>query len=260
MNDTDNWSISVEWLTQDSAGTNQGNQRLAGPSAERTSFEQTSLVVRGPISENWTLGLLVPRIEIHKREVGNPANDVNLQGLGDLTLYGEYGSNDLRWLFGVTLPTGDEAESPAPGLVPPSLLQLGTGTINPLIGMVWDGGDGEGLDPYFDAVAVLPFDDSDAGLQAGHTITARAGALWRLDSPLTPGIQLEMVRRTEDRLNGSYLANTGATLWTLVPSLQFPLGGGASGRVSFRMPLEQDVEGTQLVPGQGFVAEVGWVF
>ena len=71
----------------------------------------------------------------------------------------------------------------------------------------------------------------------------------------------------QDFFHGSYLKcpsriseAPGAMLWTLVPSMQFPLGGGASGRLSFRFPLEQDVEGTQLVPGQGFVAEVGWVF
>ena len=45
-----------------------------------------------------------------------------------------------------------------------------------------------------------------------------------------------------------------------IPSLQFPLGGGASARVAWRLPLDQDVSGMQLVPGEGFVAEVGWVF
>lgn len=259
MNDTENWSISLSLLKQDSAGVNNGSVRVPGKPDTSTSFEQANLIVRGPISDNWTLSVLVPRVEIHQRVISTSSR-LDLQGLGDVTVYGEYGSADFRWLVGLSLPTGDEAESPAPGLVPPSLLQLGTGTIDPIFGMIWDGGDGVGMDPYFDVLAVLPFQDSDAGLQPGQSFSARAGAIWNLDSPLTPGVQIEALRRDEDRLNGSYLDNTGGTLWTFIPSLQFPLGGGASARVAWRLPLDQDVSGMQLVPGDGFVAEVGWVF
>ena len=252
MNDTQSWSISVEWMKQDSAGVNRGSVRLPGKPDARTSFEQTNLILRGPVSENWTLSVLIPRVEIHQRVISTSSR-LDLQGLGDVTVYGEYGSADLRWLLGLSLPTGDEAESPGPGLVPPSLLQLGTGTIDPILGMIWDGGDGVGMDPYFDLLAVLPFPDS-------QSFSARAGAVWNLDSPWTPGVQIEALRRDEDRLNGTYLDNTGGTLWTFIPSLQFPLGGGASARVAWRLPLDQDVSGMQLVPGEGFVAEVSWVF
>jgi len=258
-NDADNWSISVEWLRQDSAGVNIGSVRQPGPAPERTVFNQVNFVLRGPIAENWTMSVLVPRVEIQKRTRAT-GDLLNLQGLGDAVVYAEYGENDLRWLMGLKLPTGDEAEAPAPGLVPPSLLQLGTGTIDPLLGVIWDGGDGDGFEPYADFTAMLPFEDSDAGLQPGQTFTARAGGYWQNSTPFTPGVQLEMVRREEDRLSGAYLDNTGGTLWTLIPSMQFPLGGGASARLSLRLPLEQDVSGTQLVPGQGVVLEAGWVF
>jgi hypothetical protein len=211
------------------------------------------------VSEDWMLSVVIPRVEIHKRTISTGAR-LDLQGLGDVAVYGEYGGSDLRWLVGLSLPTGDEAESPGSGIVPPSLLQLGTGTIDPIIGLVWSRGDGAGMDTYFDLLAVLPFDDSDAGLQVGQSFSARAGAIWNLSSPITPGLQVEALRREQDRLNGSYLGGTGGTLWTLVPSLQFPLGGGASARIAWRLPLDQDVNGTQLVPGQGIVIEAGWVF
>lgn len=259
MNDNQNWSISVEWLKQKSDGANSGSVRLPGKPDTRTEFEQMNLILRGPVTEDWTVSVLIPRVEIHTRTISSGAR-TNLQGLGDVAVYGEYGSSDLRWLVGLSLPTGDEAESPAPGVVPPSLLQLGTGTIDPIVGVIWSGGDGVGMDPYFDLLAVLPFDDSDAGLQVGQSFSARLGAIWNLNSPVTPGLQVEALRREQDRLNGSYLDNTGGTLWTLMPSLQFPLGGGASARVAWRLPLDQDVTGTQLVPGEGFVIEAGWVF
>lgn len=259
VNDNQNWSISVEWLKQKSDGVNSGSVRVPGKPDLRTEFEQMNLILRGPISEDWTLSVLIPRVEIHKRTISTGAR-TDLQGLGDVTLYGEYGGADLRWLVGLSLPTGEEAESPGPGLVPPSLLQLGTGTIDPILGVIWNGGDGVGMDPYFDLLAVLPFDDSDAGLQVGQTFSARVGAIWNLDRPITPGVQIEALRREQDRLNGSYLGGTGGTLWTLVPSLQFPLGGGASARIAWRLPLDQDVNGMQLVPGEGIVIEAGWVF
>lgn len=259
VNDNQSWSLSFSWLKQKSDGLNTGSVRLPGKSDTRTEFEQMNLILRGPVTDDWTVSVLIPRVEIHKRTISTGSR-TDLQGLGDVTVYGEYGSADLRWLVGLSLPTGDEAESPAPGVVPPSLLQLGTGTLDPIVGMIWDGGDGVGMDLYFDLLAVLPFEDSDAGLQVGQSFNARVGAIWNLNSPVIPGLQIEALRREEDRLNGSYLAGTGGTLWTLVPSLQFPLGGGASARVAWRLPLDQDVSGTQIVPGEGIVIEAGWVF
>lgn len=258
-NDNQNWSLSFEWMKQDSAGVNQGSERLPGTADERTVFEQTSLILRGPLSEQWTLGVRVPHVQIEQR-VRSTNSRLDLDGLGDVSVWGEYGDQSFRWVFGLKLPTGDEAESPAPGLTPPSLLQLGTGTLDPMLGFLWNGGDGVGFEPYFDALAILPFQDSDAGLQPGQSLTLRAGGLWNLEHWLTPGIMLEVMRRDQDRLNGAYLDNTGATIWTLVPSVQFPLGGGASARASWRMPLDQDVNGMQLVPDGGFVLEAGWVF
>lgn len=215
--------------------------------------------MRGPLAENWTLAVLIPRTEIFWRERAT-GDTRNLQGLGDVSVFAEHGDGAWSWLVGLSLPTGDEAESPAPGVVPPSLLQLGTGTWDPMLGAAWNGADGEGFEPFVDALAIVPFDDSDAGLQVGRTWIARAGGQWLVDGYFRPGLQLEYLYREEDRLNSDPLANSGGALWTLVPSVQFPVHEQARVRIAWRLPVDQDLNGTQVGPGDGFVVEAGWIF
>ena len=70
----------------------------------------------------------------------------------------------LSVLAGVEAPTGDEAERPGPGLAPPSLLQLGSGTWDPLLGYRIRSEPGT---VTFDhsLVAKVPLGESDGGVR-----------------------------------------------------------------------------------------------
>jgi hypothetical protein len=258
----------MSWFTSHSGHVQSGSNSLSGPVPERTEFSQTTLHLRGPLpwggdsddpggNNPLSFNLLIPRVEIDQLKVAS-GQRLSLQGLGDVSAYVEGQTNDnWGWLAGMKFPTGDEAQRPGPGLVPPSLLQLGSGTFDPIFGLRYLQDDGGQLVKFASGLLIFPIDESDGGLRAGRTLRFNAGGYWRTGQWWNPSMQLEALKRDPDRLDSSTLSDTGATLWTLIPALTANLGASSFVQVSWRLPLTQDVNGTQLVPGTGFTIEGG---
>ena len=233
-----------------------------------TKYRQTALHLRGPLpwgsdseagdeNNHMSFNLLIPRVEIEQTMVSS-GKMLSLQGLGDVSAYVEGpSSGSWNWLVGLKFPTGDEAKSPGPGLVPPSLLQVGSGTFNPIFGMNYMSDDGGSLVKFFGGLFTFPIDESDAGLSVGRSLRFNAGGYWRTGGWWNPSLQLEALRRDSDRLNGSHVSNTGGTMLTVIPALTANIGQSVFVQASWRFPLTQDVNGTQLVPGTGFTIEGG---
>lgn len=260
--------MRVSHFVSRSEGIRSGDNTVAGPDPERTQFTQTSLHLRGPLS--WgsdpstdstasplTLNFLLPYVEIEQYIVASDTRN-RLDGVGDLSVYLEGQNNEKwSWLAGLKFPTGDAAERPGPGLTPPSLLQVGSGTFDPILGLQYIDDDGGDVVRMASGIFTFPIDESDGGLRAGRTLRVSIGGYWRTGSWLNPSMQLEWLRRDPDRLDSSTLSNTGATLWTLVPAFKANIGDRSFIQASWRLPLTQDVNGTQMVPGTGFMIEGG---
>lgn len=241
---------------------------LPGPDPEHTKFTQTTLHLRGPLSwggaddtgndsSTLSLNVLLPYVEIEQYMVASGTRR-NLDGVGDLSVYVEgAAAPKWSWLAGMKFPTGDSADRPGPGLTPPSLLQVGSGTFDPIFGLQYIDDDGGDIVRMASGIVTLPLDESDGGLRAGRTSRINVGGYWRTGSWWNPSAQLEWMRREPDRLDSSTLSNTGATMWTFVPALKANIGSSSYVQVSWRFPLTQDVNGTQMVPGTGFMIEGG---
>ncbi len=227
---------------------------------EKTQFRQATLHARGPAGNNLSFNVLVPWVQIEKRTLA-PGGDLDISGLGDVSVYLEgWMSGGWSLLAGVKLPTGEDAVSPGPGLTPPTLLQLGSGTFDPMVGMHFTGDRNSEAIPTASLLLIQPIGESDGGLHPGRSWRLNAGGYWNTESWFEPSVHLEVLRRDADELNGARLPDTGATLWSLVPALNTMIGDHGFFRVAWRIPLDQEVEGTQLVPGSAFTIEAGWNF
>jgi hypothetical protein len=256
----------LSWFTTQSGGVRSGGALVAGAAPESTTLRRTTLHLRGPLpwtdqeDGGYSVNVLVPKVEIEQSTLAD-GNVLSLQGLGDVSVYVESRkASNWNWLAGLSLPTGEDAKSPGPGLIPPSLLQLGSGTFDPMVGLLYQDDDGGSLVKAASALYIFPLGESDGGLQAGRTLRVLAGGYWRTGTRVNPSLQLEMLNRDADRLNGGTLADTGSTMWTLVPSLSSHFGEAGYVQVSWRLPLVQEVTGTQLIPGTGFTIEAGFRF
>lgn len=154
----------------------------------------------------------------------------------------------LSFVFGLELPTGDEGDSVPAGVTPPTVLQLGSGTYDPIVGMRCSTA-AEDLALFASAVAQFSGGESDNGLRAGVTTELTLGAGTRLVDRLSAVLALEAVLRRHDELDGSDIENTGSRLLFLTPGIGFDLHEQLSLQATVRWPLWRNVTRAQLVPG-----------
>ncbi len=154
----------------------------------------------------------------------------------------------LSFVFGLELPTGDEGDSVPTGVTPPTVLQLGSGTFDPVVGMRYStAADDVAL--FASAVAQFSGGESDNGLRAGLTTELALGAGTRIVDRLSAVLALETVLRRHDELDGSDIENTGSRLLFLTPGIGFDLHEQLSLQATVRWPLWRNVTREQLVPG-----------
>ncbi|MBC8327293.1 MAG: transporter [Planctomycetes bacterium] len=230
-----------------SDGIQRGSTGVPNAAGAETSFRETALTARHRIPSGFEFGVRVPWVDIHAEEKGSP--DENLSGIGDVAVFGEkeIGAG-FRGVVGCKLPTGDEKASPKPGVIPPSLLQVGTGTFDPFVGFGWRAATGSTL---WSAGGLwqLPIGESDASLAPGQVLQLQFAAGQTLSDELTASLGLEALFRGHDELLGNELAGTGSSIWSVTPGLSWAVGENTSLDVLARIPIETQVNRTQVVPG-----------
>lgn len=173
-------------------------------------------------------------MRIERRSRGSPAE--RHSGVGDSAFFTEWtpgagqeeGAAHPAWTFlsGVKLPTGDELDRIRPGLVHPSLVALGTGTFDALLGARWhahmDGlGRGGADDLSLDAGALgqLPSGQGDTGLNPANLLQVTAGAAHALGERVAVDLGMEAFFRGRDWLRSQPLPGTGSSLAFLRPGV-----------------------------------------
>lgn len=263
--------MELTYSSQESDELYRGRRRATNTGGESTTFRQETLRATWRALDTLDVDLVVPRIEIHNE--GRGRRDIDLEGLGDLSLSAIWGPwrrppavddpedlFDIRgvsFLAGLKFPTGEEGDRPAPGATPPSLLQLGTGTYDPLVGVLYRGRAGE-LTLFHSTSAQVSGGASKVGLRSGNVLQTATGIEYEISSRIRPRLALEGMFRDKDVLNGSRIDNTGSSLWFVTPGVQVRLTDRVFLDASIRIPVYRNVDRTQLVPGSLWTVGLSW--
>ena len=198
-------------------------------------------------------GVRVRAPVLWKRFHENGASDRIIFGLGDV----EFGATydvlaSPRWAFttglGLALPTGETNEQPDAGAEVRTLLQLGTGTVDPLI---WA------------ALAFLPIRNFDIHLalgarpvlysnrfeyQAASVYTGALGVSHRccFGERVGLGVEFEASHTTRARVRGSDLQDTGRDIVSAVPRIRVNIMKSLYAELAGSLPLYQNVNEHQL--------------
>ena len=212
------------------------------------------------VDSHWRLDLAVPRVEI-ETERDTPTGEFSreIEGLGDISLLATlspWASEDGTFLagaaliVGLKLPTGDEADDvDLTNPTPPSLLQEGTGTWDPILGYRLAFHEGA-FHIVHSTAAQITGGASDIGFEPGSVLITRLGASTTLCGSVSMGLSLEGEFRDQDRLLGRAIPSTGSSIWSIMPSLTVEPASGVEIGIAVRVPIYYNVHGTQLVPGE----------
>ncbi|MBI4576115.1 MAG: hypothetical protein HY722_07630 [Planctomycetes bacterium] len=259
---------------QESDRLYRGRRREANPGDVSTTFQQETLHLSWRAVEEVDLHLLVPRVAIHNESVGK--KDVDLEGLGDVSCFGDWGPwrgargdeteeegildpRGLSLIVGLKLPTGEENDAVGPGVTPPSLLQLGTGTYDPLLGGQYRGRAGD-LTVLHRTSVQLSGGAGEAGLKPGDVLQTATGVAYEPFDRVAPSLVIEGLFRDADVLNGDTIDNTGSSFWFVTPAVSIRIVGSLHLEGAARIPIYRNVDRTQLVPGELWTVGLSWYF
>lgn len=241
---------------------------MENPDDVMTSFQVETLHLGWQVLDGVDLNLLLPRVEVHNEARGQ--EDVDIEGLGDVSVFIDWGpwrrkrerlldASGLSILVGLKFPTGEEGDSVAPGATPPSLLQLGTGTFDPLLGVQYNGRAGN-LTLFHRSSVQIAGGESSAGLRPATVLQTGTGVAYELFGRVTPSVAVEGIFRDKDVLDGDTIDNTGSSLWAVTPGLSIRIVDRLYLDGSVRIPVYHNVDRTQLVPGELWTVGVSWSF
>jgi hypothetical protein len=185
----------------------------------------------------------------HENVVGQ---DLTLSGLGDVELLGGYDYlRSARWVgtvgLGVALPTGETTKQPIVGAAVPTPLQLGTGTVDPILVASIAFRPTQPLDLHLAGDGRPVLYTNGFNYQAASVFGAALGADYRLlAARLVPGLDLEWAHTTHAKLDGTEFPNTGRDVIYVAPHARVRIAGGLFAEAVFRVPAFQDVNATQF--------------
>lgn len=247
---------------------------MANPDRISTTFQQQTARLSFRPIEEIHFSLLVPRVEVQQRKSGSRV--VDLEGLGDVAFYLDWGPwrkketpktyknrlfdpKGLSFLAGVEFPTGEDAEAPILGVTTPSLLQLGSGTFDPIMGLRYHGRRG-GASVFYETSLLVPLGESDAGLNPGDALSTSTGAGYTFFQGATVSLSLDALFRGREELKGATIKNTGSSFLFLTPGISFQIYKTLSMDATVRLPVYRNVISTQLTPEELWSIGLSWRF
>jgi hypothetical protein len=194
------------------------------------------------------------RLPLHWKsfEETMPAVNADASGLGDLELLGQYQRAPApHWrasvTAGATLPTGSTEAQPFVGQAAPTVLQLGSGTADPILaGLVR-------YQPYGrwslsgNAATRLALYENAHAYQSANVFELGLGSSFSLWSGRVEArLHLDYSKVTHVEIAGARAPNTGRVTIFVSPGVRVRLWRDLSADVSARVPLYLRVNETQL--------------
>lgn len=240
-----------------------GTSEVPNAPGVRTTFQQQTAHVSYAAARWLNLNAVIPRVDIHRRATGVP--DLNIHGIGDTAFYAQLhpfrikaaesepsgvrkALDGLSLIIGMETPTGEDSGTPVIGAATPSLLQAGSGTWDPIVGVECELRKGN-LVAYHQSTAILRIGESSAGLNPGDALIVVTGVGYRVADRVLPTLSVDTILRGSESIRGAAIANTGAALTFLTPGVSVKLRENIALEGSARIPIHRSVVATQLTPG-----------
>lgn len=209
-----------------------------------------------------TVAAPILRKELSIASSGSSRSRLAEGGLGDaaLTLKQRVYQNDFLGggvqaavIGGVKLPTGDSDRSDAQGVLLPRGLQLGTGSVDFPLGLVFTAFKNR---VGFNADFFYRFNNQSDGFDFGNEASFDLALGYRLspgeyksfrDKVLSAYLELNSAFSERASFNSVELADSGGRALFLTPGIQAVLNPRFLLEAAFQIPIHQQLNGTQLV-------------
>jgi hypothetical protein len=209
-------------------------------------------------TSNWGVGLQIPYYDRYHTTIAPGDTDVStsdFSGVGDVRVMGRYqgfsGDRRTGMLFGLKLPTGGFDETfesgPQAGELVDRGLQLGTGTVDLLVGAYHFGAMGHDWDYFVQGLLQQPLNMREE-FRPGTGLNLNAGTRYTGNKTVTPHIQLNIRAESREAGDNADVENSGATIVSVSPGLTINLPKDFTLYAFVQAPVLQRVNGYQLEP------------
>jgi len=221
-----------------------------------TINRNTTLSLDYSPNKDWAINLMLPWYDRGHATVAEGDTELSTSqdsGIGDVRIMGRWSGfaaqRSSGILFGLKLPTGnfnDRFESgPQAGEIVDRGLQLGTGTVDAIIGAYNFGMLAPEWGYFAQATLQQPLDSRD-DFKPGTGVNVNLGLRYNGNETIEPNLQLNA--RVEKREHGANadVRNSGATLVYLSPGVTWKVNRHLSAFGFVQVPIYQRVNGLQL--------------
>ncbi len=174
-----------------------------------------------------------------------------ISGLSDISLLGTWRPSQVPGLhlnLGFIAPTGDERKQPLVGVAAPSVFQLGTGAWQVLLGAGYSKQAGDwNLSTRLDVS--LPLETSSQGFRPAETYFLGVTAGRAITDSVAFNFTVQGSYTNKDEYRGMDLANTGATMISVRPSLVWQINERLTISGSVDIPVYRDLNATGIAGG-----------
>jgi TonB family protein len=259
---TRTWEIGTSVDLERRATARQGSREIAA----RASFDRTTLTLTAA-RDLGAFGMLELQLPIATLRYREPATGVrrDVSGMADASLHYHRTRQRSWWsthlFFGLRLPTGATAATPVTGEALPTVVQLGSGTLDPEFGACTHlklGGTTALVACDHGRIALYA---NSHGYREGYEFHARllvtqALAGGRISSQL--GVLHET--RSAAHAHGEALASTARRTFFAEASVWLLLYRGLALRSTLELPVHASVRGTQLADTLRVMAGLSYDF
>lgn len=270
----DRFRLEFSYVRQSGGEIYRGRRKQDNPNDASTVYEVETAHLSWTPERKLRMNLLVPWVEIvNETTAGGSKTRRHLKGLGDMAVYAEwwpwqvegraerksdsaadddafpgfFNLQGISLVGGMKFPTGRENESIIPGETPPSLLQRGTGTYDPIVGFAFQSGREHWRFSHA-TVAQITGGASEFGFRPGSSVRTSFGVTYEIDKRISPWLNLEGQFTDKDVLNSDSIDNTGSSFIFVTPGVSIGFFQPVDLDVSLRFPIYRNVDANQLVP------------
>lgn len=254
MVESGHWRFSTWSLWEERGELYLGNSHRTDTIDERVSIFQTTLSAERALDDRLSVAFDLP-YRVIRRRINATGLSQHFEGFGDFSTllkyeapFGSDPQSPWRWGFdaGLSWPTGEIGRpSLDPGGAPLSTLQLGTGTVDPLLGLRL-GRHAGSWDAYAHLSAKLPFYENRHHYETGDTEVLEVGVSRSLSSAWSLSTRLMGVHRGRDKVRGDRTAVGGGDRLAFAPGLSWRISPTWSLAAEVQLPIWRDFETAQL--------------